>query len=87
MLLREDYIRNRLERVSRNIAYIKNIMNLETEDDDLLKNLARLQSEQSELMSHLVKLEGKSRMQDNIHKTKKHSKSTQNKKGEQLSLF
>jgi hypothetical protein len=89
MLLREDYICNRLERVSRNIAYIKSIMDSEPFDEDILTNLASLQAEHVELMSQMIKLEGnKPNIKNNIYKVKKHSKLAQNnKRGEQLSLF
>ena len=87
MLLRKDYIENRLERVSRNIAYIQEI--LEREDafykEELMQNLTRLQMEYTSLLDGAMKLEDKKK---SLQKHGKRSrKNKQNKLGEQLSLF
>ena len=87
MLLRKDYIENRLERVSRNIAYIQELLKREEADDkgELLQNLTRLQTEYSSLLDSAMKIEKKSLPGQKLRKRSRKTK--ENKQGEQWSLF
>ena len=88
MLLRKDYIENRLERVSRNIAYIQQLFENEGAYDDkdkLFQNLTRLQVEYTSLLDGAMKMEKKSRSGQKLRK--RTGKTRENKQGEQLSLF
>jgi len=84
MVLRKDYLLNRLERVSRNIAYCEEIIDKEADDEDLLNNIARLQDEYITIVSHIVKFEEK--RLSALCKSKKHLTQLKNKK-KQFALF
>ena len=87
MLLRKDYIETRLERVSRNIAYIQQLLKCEEADDkgELLQNLTRLQVEYVSLLDSAMMMEKKNLPIQKLHK--RSGKTWENKQGEQLSLF
>jgi hypothetical protein len=88
MLLRKDYIDNKLERISRNIAYIQQILEAEGEGNEgLLQNLTRLQAEYTALLGSSMELANNQHRPVQKKQGSHSRKNKHNKRGEQLSLF